>query len=75
MDWFELHLNWAAALYYFSSLALIALSAVAAFAYDGIREQTSIMTIDLVITWVLGAYFLFYTTKWYLSRRKKTQQK
>jgi hypothetical protein len=75
VDWFELHLNWAAALYYFSSVALIVLSALAAFTYDGIREQTTIMAIDLIITWVLGVFFLFYTTKWYLAKKKKTQQK
>jgi hypothetical protein len=75
VDWFELHLNWTAALYYFSSVALIVLSAVAAFTYDGFRDQATIMSIDLVITWVLGVIFLFYTTKWYLSKRKQKQQK
>ena len=74
MDWFELHLNWAAVIYYLSSLTLIGLSAVAAFTYDGIKDQASIMVIDLVITWVLGVFFLFYTTKWYLAQKKKTQK-
>jgi hypothetical protein len=74
VDWFEQHLNWAAVIYYLSSLTLIGLSALAAFTYEGIKDQTAIMIIDLVITWVLGAFFLFYTTRWYLAHKKKTPQ-
>ena len=72
MDWFEQHLNWTLAGAYFCAVVLIFLSALAAFTYDGIKDQTTIMVIDLAVTWALGLYFFFYATRWYLGKRKKS---
>ena len=71
MDWFEHHLNWTLLGSYFCGAVLIFLSAFAAFSYDGIKDQTTIMIIDLAVTWALGLFFFIYATRWYLNKRKK----